>query len=120
VVEVGLEGGGAEDAFAAAGPGTRGREEGGFGVDGEEWVRGGRVGGMGDGRCFHGGRIAGVRGDARKMPGMNGTRLSGFSISFAMGNFLEFVAGLGQELVRFWSSFFCSWLPSFGSMGIGH
>jgi hypothetical protein len=46
-------------------------EEGGFGVDGEEWVRGGRVGGMGGGRCFHGGRIAGVRGEARKMPGIN-------------------------------------------------
>jgi hypothetical protein len=61
VVEVGGEGGGAEDAFAAAGPGTRGGEEGGFGVDGEEWVGGGRVGGKGVGRCFHGGRIAKVR-----------------------------------------------------------
>jgi hypothetical protein len=70
VVEVGLEGGGAEDAFAAAGPGPRGREEGGFGVDGEEGVWGGRVGGMRDGRCFHGGRIAGVKGVARKMPGI--------------------------------------------------
>jgi hypothetical protein len=70
VVEVGGEGVGAEDAFAAAGPGTRGREEGGFGVDGEEGVGGGRVGGMGDGRCFHGGRIAGVGGVARKMPGI--------------------------------------------------
>lgn len=64
VVEVGGEGVGSEDAFAAAGPGTRGREEGGFGVDGEEWVRGGRGGR--DGRGFHGGRIAQVRGKAIK------------------------------------------------------
>jgi hypothetical protein len=70
VVEVGGEGGGAEDAFTAAGPGTRRGEEGGFGVDGEEWVRGGRVGGKGAGWGFHGGRVAGVGGEARKMPGI--------------------------------------------------
>jgi hypothetical protein len=40
------------------------------------------------------------------MPGMRSTRLSSLSISFTMGNFLEFVAGLGQQLVRFGSSFF--------------
>jgi hypothetical protein len=54
------------------------------------------------------------------MPDMNGTRFSGFSISFAMGDFLELVAGFGQQLEGFGSSFFCSGLPSFKSMGIGY
>jgi hypothetical protein len=60
VVEVGLKGEGAEDAFAAPGPATaRRRIPGGFGVDGEEGVgvvRGLYFGGL---RRFHGERLAG-------------------------------------------------------------
>jgi hypothetical protein len=64
VVEVGLEGEWAEDAFSATGPATaRRRIPGGFGVDGEEGVgvvRGLSFGGL---RRFHGARLAknGVR-----------------------------------------------------------
>lgn len=60
MVEVGLEGEWAEDAFSATGPATaRRRIPGGFGVDGEEGggvVRGLSFGGL---RRFHGERLAG-------------------------------------------------------------
>jgi hypothetical protein len=45
------------------------------------------------------------------MPGRNGTWLSGFAIFFAVGDFLEFVAGFGHKLVclglRFLAPGFC-------------
>jgi hypothetical protein len=39
------------------------------------------------------------------MPGMNGTRLSGPALAFAVVYFLKGVAVVGQILVGFWSSF---------------
>lgn len=47
----------------------------------------------------------------KKMPGMNGTHLSGSAVAFAVwGDFFELVAGFGEQLVIFGASFFGSGL----------
>ena len=42
----------------------------------------------------------------KKMPGMNGTHLSGGSVALAVGDFLELAARFGEQLVGLGASFF--------------